>query len=137
MFFLWVFLVETKTTNEQNLLSYLKGSNGSRLEPEIGLEVLGDLPDETLEGQLTDQELGGLLVTPDLTEGDCSGPVPVGLLDSAGGGGRLTGGLGGQLLTGSFSSGGFTSGLLGTGHGDGLGVVVGLVLGYLIWKEEE
>jgi len=28
------------------------------------LEVLGDLTNETLEGQLADQELSGLLVTP-------------------------------------------------------------------------
>ena len=56
---------------------YLEGSDGSRLEPEISLEVLGDLPDEALEGQLADQELGGLLVPPDLTEGHCAGPVPV------------------------------------------------------------
>ena len=53
---------------------YLEGSDGSRLEPEISLEVLGDLPDEALEGQLADQELGGLLVPPDLTEGHCAGP---------------------------------------------------------------
>ena len=40
----------------------------------------------------------------------------MGLLDAAGGGGALTGRLGGQLLTWSLSSSGLTSGLLGTGH---------------------
>merc|ERR1719273_1871194 len=41
----------------------------------------------------------------------------MGLLDSSGRGSGLPGSLGGQLLTGSFSSGGFTGGLLCTGHG--------------------
>ena len=79
---------------------------------------MSDLPDETLEGELPDKELGGLLVSPDLPESHGSGPVSVGLLDSSGGGGGLPGGLGGQLLPGSLSSGGFTSGLLSTGHDD-------------------
>ena len=41
----------------------------------------------------------------------------MGLLDASGGWGGLTGSLGGELLTRSLSSGGFTGGLLGTGHG--------------------
>ena len=98
--------------------SYLKSSNGGRLEPEISFEILGDFSDETLEGQLPDEELSGLLVSPDLTESHSSGPVSVGLLDSSGGGGRLPGSLGGQLLPGSLSSGGLTGGLLGTSHGE-------------------
>ena len=50
------------------------------------LEVLGDLTDETLEGELADEELGGLLVAPNFTESDRSGPETVGLLDTSGGG---------------------------------------------------
>ena len=65
---------------------------------------------------LADEKLGGLLVAPDLPESHSAGPVPVGLLHTSGGGGRFTGGLGGQLFAGSLSSGGFTSSLLGTGH---------------------
>ena len=98
---------------------YLQSADGGRLEPEISFEILGDLPDETLEGQLADEQLGGLLVSPDLTESHSAGPVSVGLLDSTGGGGGLPGSLGGQLLPGSLSSGGLTGGLLGTSHGDG------------------
>merc|ERR1719422_375380 len=71
---------------------------------------------QTLEGQLTDEQLGGLLVPPDLPEGDGSRPVSVGLLDTAGGGGGLSGSFGGQLLPGSLSSGRLTGSLLGTGH---------------------
>ena len=70
-------------------------------------------------GELADEQLSGLLVSPDLTESHCSGPVSVGLLDSTGGGGGLPGRLGGQLLPGSLSSSGLTGGLLGTSHGEG------------------
>ena len=54
----------------------LEGADGGRLEPQVGLEVLGDLPHETLERQLADQQLGRLLVPPDLTEGDRTGAIP-------------------------------------------------------------
>ena len=103
-------------TNKVGLASLLKGHDGGALEAEIGLEVLGDLTDKTLEGQLADQELGGFLVTTDLTESDGSRPGTMGLLDTSGGWCTLASGLGGQLLTGSLSSGRFTSGLLGTCH---------------------
>lgn len=45
-------------------------------------------------------------------------PVTMGFLDTTGGGGALSGSLGGQLLTRSFSSSGLTSCLLGTSHYD-------------------
>jgi len=38
---------------------------------------LSDLTNQPLERQLADQQLGGLLVLPDLTQGDSSRPVPV------------------------------------------------------------
>ena len=94
----------------------LEGHDGRGLEAEIGLEVLGDLTDKSLEGQLADEQLSRLLVTTDLTKGNSTGSVSVGLLDSAGGWGRFTGGLGRQLLARSLSSGGLTRSLLGTGH---------------------
>ena len=97
--------------------SLLKGHDGRGLEAQVGLEVLGDLTDETLEGELADEKLGGFLVPSDLTESNSSWPVPVGLLDSSGGGSRFTGSLGGQLFSGGLASGGFASGLLGTSHG--------------------
>ena len=103
-------------SDEVGLAGLLEGHDGGGLEAQVGLEVLGDLSHQALEGQLADEELGGFLVPPDLTEGDGTGPVPVGLLDASGGGGALASGLGGQLLTGGLASGGFTSGLLGTSH---------------------
>ena len=105
-------------TDEVSLASLLEGHDSRALEAEVSLEVLGDLTDQALEGQLADEELSGLLVSPDLTESNGSWPVSVGLLDSSGSGGRFTGSLGGQLLPGGLASGGLPCGLLGTGHCD-------------------
>jgi hypothetical protein len=105
-------------TNKVSLGGLLKGKDGRSLETQVTLEILGDLTDKTLEGKLADEQVGGLLVTTDLTESDGSGAVTVGLLDTSGGGGGLTSGLGGELLTGSLSSGRLTGGLLGTSHFD-------------------
>ena len=80
----------------------LEGHDGARLESEVSLEVLGNLTDETLEGELPDQELSRLLVATNLTKSDGTGAVSVGLLDTTGRRGRLAGSLGGELLTGSL-----------------------------------
>ncbi len=85
-------------TDEVGLACLLEGHDGGRLEAEVSLEVLGDLTDKALEGQLADEKLGGLLVTTDLAESDGSGPVTMRLLHSAGGRGALASGLGGQLF---------------------------------------
>ena len=105
-------------TNQVGLRGLLQGHDGAGLETQVGLEVLGDLTDKTLEGQLADEELSRLLVATDLTKSHGTGAVTMGLLDASGGGGGLASSLGGELLAGSFSSGGFTSGLLGTCHDD-------------------
>lgn len=105
-------------TYEVCLASLLEGHDGGALEAQIGLEVLGDFTDQTLEWQLADEQFGALLVTTDLTESDCSGPVTMGLLHTSGGRGTLTSGLGGQLLTWGLASGRLASGLLCTCHGD-------------------
>ena len=92
-------------TNEVSLAGFLKSSNSRALEPQVGLEILGNLTDKPLEWELADEELSGLLVTTDLTESDCSGSVTMGFLYSSGGWGALTGGFGGKLFTWSLSSG--------------------------------
>jgi hypothetical protein len=94
----------------------LQGQDGRALEAQVGLEVLGDLSHQALEGQLADQELGGLLVSSDLSKSHSAGSVSVGLLDTASGRGALAGGLGGELLAGGFASGGLTGSLLRAGH---------------------
>jgi hypothetical protein len=97
-----------KERDEVSLNGLLESADGGRLEAEVRLEVLGNLTDETLEGELSDQELGGLLVPTDLTESDGSGLVSVGLLDTSSGWGGLSGGLGSKLLTRGLATGGFT-----------------------------
>lgn len=97
--------------DEVRLDRLLQRADCGRLEAEVGLEVLRDLTDETLEGELPDEELRRLLVATDLTESDGTGLVAVGLLHTAGGGGRLAGSLGGELLAGGLA----TSGLAGAG----------------------
>jgi hypothetical protein len=62
--------------NQVSLAGLLEGHDGRRLKPQVGLEVLGDLTDQTLEWQLADQKLGRLLVTTDFTESDGSGTIP-------------------------------------------------------------
>ena len=102
--------------DEVGLGGLLKGKDGRSLEAEVGLEVLSDLTDKALEGQLADEKLGGLLVATDLTKSHSTRSVSVGLLHTASGRGALAGSLGGELLAGGLASGGLAGGLLGTGH---------------------
>ena len=113
-----------KQTNQISLAGLLKGHDGRALESQIGLEILSDLTDQTLEGKLADQKLGGLLVSPDLTESHGTRSVPVWLLHTPSGRSGLPSSFGSQLLPGSFTSGGFTCGLLGTSHSNSLSLVI-------------
>ncbi|TRY67801.1 hypothetical protein TCAL_15884 [Tigriopus californicus] len=64
-----------KETHQVSLRGLLQCHNSARLETQVGLEVLSNLTDQTLERQLTDEQLGGLLVTTDLTKSHRSGTV--------------------------------------------------------------
>ena len=108
-------------SNEVGLASLLEGQDSGALEAEIGLEVLGDFTDQTLEWQFSDQKLSALLVTSDFTESDGSRPVSVWFLNSTSGWCTLASGLGSQLFPWSLSSGGFSSGLLCSCHLSNLG----------------
>ena len=92
-------------SDKVGLAGFLEGHNGRALETQVGLEILGNLTNQTLEGQFPDEKFGALLVTTDFSESDGSWPVTMGLLHSAGGWGALPGCLGGQLFPWSFSSG--------------------------------
>ena len=83
---------------------------------QVSLKVLSRFKDQTLEWQLSNQKLSEILLMTDLTESNGTGTIPMGFLDSSGGWCRFAGSLGGQLFPGGFASGGFTGGLLGTGH---------------------
>ena len=52
--------------------------------PEISFEILSNFSHETLEGQFTDEELSGFLVTTDLTKSHGTGTITMGLLHSSG-----------------------------------------------------
>ena len=80
-------------TDQVSLSSFLKGQDSSRLETKIGLEILSDFADKTLEWCLTDQEISRLLVLADFTKSDGTGTITVRLLDSASSWGRFTGSL--------------------------------------------
>ena len=104
-------------TDQVSLAGLLKSHDGRALEAQVGLEVLSDLSDQTLEGQLADQQLSGLLVTTDLSQSHGTGPVTMGLLHATGSWCAFTRSLGGELLPRSFTSGGFASSLLCSCHG--------------------
>jgi hypothetical protein len=59
-------------TNEVGLTGFLECSNGRGLESQVCLEILGNLTNETLERELSDQELSRFLVATDFTESDGS-----------------------------------------------------------------
>ncbi len=91
--------------DEIGLDRLLQRTDGRRLEAEVRLEVLRDLTDQALEGELPDEQLRRLLVATDLSERDRAGLVPMGLLDTARRRRRLTGGLGRELLTRGLATG--------------------------------
>jgi histone H3 len=106
-------------TNKVGFRGFLKGGNGSGLETKIGLEVLSDFSDQTLEGQLSDQQFGRLLVTSNFTKCHSTGSESVGLLDTSSSldAGLSSGLLGcGVGLARSFTSSGFAGSLLCTSH---------------------
>ena len=50
-------LTVLKERDKVGLGSLLESHDGGGLESEVGLEVLGDFSDESLEGELSDEEL--------------------------------------------------------------------------------
>merc|ERR1711992_41669 len=70
--------------DQVSLAGLLQSANGSALEPEISFEILSNFSHETLEGQFTDEELSGFLVTTDLTKSHGTGTITMGLLHSSG-----------------------------------------------------
>jgi hypothetical protein len=55
-------------THQVGLSSLLQGQDCAALEAQVGLEVLGNLTHQALEGQLANQQLRALLVLTDLTQ---------------------------------------------------------------------
>ena len=106
-----------KQPDQIGLAGFLESHHGGTLKAELGLEVLGNLSNKSLEWKFADEKLGAFLVAADFSQGDSSRPVPMWLFHSSGGWGTLPGRLGCQLLSGSLPSGRFASRLLGACHG--------------------
>ena len=105
-----------KETDEVGLGSLLQGKNGRGLETKVGLEVLRDLANQTLEWQFAQKELGRLLVTTNLTKSNSARPVAMGFLDTTSRGSGLASGLCGESLARSLATSGLASCLLGACH---------------------
>ena len=104
-------------SNQVSLSSLLEGQDGGRLESELSLVLSGNISDHSLEWELSDQQLSGLLVLSDFSEGDGSWSESVWLLDtSSDSWGGFSGSLGGELLSWGLSSGRLSSGLLSSCH---------------------
>ena len=58
---------------EVGFSGFLQGKNGRRLESEFWLPLVGNFPDQSLEGELPDEEISGPLVLPDFPEDGSSG----------------------------------------------------------------
>ena len=82
-----------KQSNKVCFGSLLKGKDGSTLETQVALEILGNFADETLERSLANEKIGRLLVLADFTKSNSSWAVTVGLLDASGSGSTLACGL--------------------------------------------
>ena len=96
---------------------FLEGKHGWALESELLLELVSDFSDESLEGKFSDEEVSGLLVFPDFSEGNCSWLESVGFLDTGGDWGALSGNLlGNQLLPGNLLGSRFSGGLFSSSH---------------------
>ena len=103
-------------TNHVGLRCLLEGEDSGGLEAEFASVLRGDFTDESLEGKFPDEELGALLESSDLPEGDGSWSESVGFLDSTGGGSLLGSSLVSDVLSWVLGSGVLTGGLFGAGH---------------------
>ena len=102
--------------NHVSLRGLLEGKDSRGLESEVVSELRGDLSDESLEWEFSDEELSGFLESSDLSESNSSWSESVWLLDSTSGLGLLGSSLVGNVLSWVLGSGVLAGGLLGTGH---------------------
>ena len=95
------------------------------MESEVVSELRGNLSDESLEWEFSDEELSRFLESSDLSEGDSSWSESVWLLDSTGGW-VLFGSLVGDVLSWVLGSGALAGSLLGAGHFSSLIEIINL-----------
>ena len=103
--------------DEVSLSSFLEGQDGGALESKFLLELVSNFSDESLEGKFSDEEVSGLLVFSDFSEGDCSGFESVGFLDTGGDGSALSGDfLSDKLFSGHLLGGALSGSLFCSSH---------------------
>ena len=102
--------------DEVGFRSFLESEHGRALESQVILELGSDLPNEALEGKLSDQELSALLEATDLSQRHGARSVPVSLLDTANGRGLLGRRLMSDVLAGCFSASVLAGCMLRTCH---------------------
>ena len=112
-------------TNHVGLRSLLEGKDSGGLEAEFASVLGGDLTDESLEWEFSDEKLGALLESSDFSESDGSWSESVWLLDSTGGW-VLFGSLVGDVLSWVLGSGALAGSLLGAGHFSSLIEIINL-----------
>lgn len=105
-----------KQGDQVSLNGFLQSTDGRGLESQVGLEVLGDFSDQSLERQLSDQKLSRLLESSDFSQGNGTWLISVRLLDTTGRWSRLSGSLGGQLFSWCLTTGRLSSCLFGSSH---------------------
>ena len=103
-------------TDHVGLGGLLEGEDSGGLESEVVSELRGNLSDESLEWEFSDEELSRFLESSDLSEGNSSWSESVWLLDSTGRLGLLGGSLVCDVLSWVLGSSVLSGGLLGTGH---------------------
>ena len=84
IFFYSVICPRLRQTDQVSLAGLLQSHHSGALETQVSFEVLGDFPHQALERQLTNKQLGGLLITTDLSQSHGPGPVTMGLAQSYG-----------------------------------------------------
>merc|ERR1719219_3102687 len=103
-------------TDQVGLASFLESHDRAGLEPQVTLEILSNLADQTLERQLAKQQFSGLLVFSDFSECHCSRTITMRFFDSSCSRSRLASSLGSQLFPWGLATSRFTGSLLSTSH---------------------
>ena len=105
-----------KKTNQVGFRCFLQSQNSGTLESEFGFVFVGNISNQSLEGEFSNKQFGALLVFSNFSKSDCAWSESVSLFDSSSGGCTFSSGLGSELLSGGFSSGGFSCSLFSSGH---------------------
>ena len=103
-------------TNHISLRGLLESKDSGGLESQVGLEIVGDLSNESLERKFSNEELSGFLELSDLSKSDGTWSESMWSLDSTGLWGLTLGLLVSNVLSWSLGSGVLSSGMLGSCH---------------------